>query len=107
MSQTRSVKKQSGAITDTRPQRAVSGLTDGGLPDGRLARGLPWVVAAALALFYSAVSIRRHVELLTSAYDLGIYDQAVRSYSRWQLPFNTVQGPHFDILGDHFSPRER
>jgi uncharacterized membrane protein len=63
-----------------------------------------WSVAAVLAVFYAAVAIRRHVQLLTSAYDLGIYDQAVRSYSEGHLPFNSIQGPHFDVLGDHFSP---
>jgi len=89
---------------DTRARSAVSaGMTDSGRDFG-LARWLPWVVAALLAVFYTAVSIRRHLELLTSAYDLGIYDQAVRSYAHWQLPFNTIQGPHFDVLGDHFSP---
>ena len=65
---------------------------------------LAWSIAAALAVFYSAVALRRHAQLLTSAYDLGIYDQAVRSYSQWHLPFNSIQGPHFDVLGDHFSP---
>ncbi len=67
-------------------------------------RGLPWGVAALLAVLYSAISIRRHLDLLTSGYDLGIYDQVVRSYSQGHLPFNTIQGPHFDVLGDHFSP---
>ena len=85
----------------TRPQKAVS---SGRTADRHLQRWLPWGVALALAVFYAAVSIRRHVELLTSAYDLGIYDQAVRSYSHFSLPYNSVQGPHFDILGDHFSP---
>ncbi len=103
MPPTRSVKTRSGAVTDTRPQPAV-GSTGGGSTGGRSARWLPWAAAAALAVFYAAVSIRRHVELLTSGYDLGIYDQAVRSYSQWHLPFNSVQGPHFDVLGDHFSP---
>jgi len=65
---------------------------------------LPWVVAGLLAAFYAAASIRRHVELLTSAYDLGIYDQVVRSYSHWGLPYNSIQGPHFNVFGDHFSP---
>lgn len=76
-------------------------------PDGATPRSSPWLawsVAAALAVFYSAVALRRHAELLTSAYDLGIYDQAVRSYSQGHLPFNSIQGPHFDVLGDHFSP---
>lgn len=65
---------------------------------------LPWGVAGLLAAFYSAVSIRRHAQLLTSAYDLGIYDQAVRSYANGHPPFNSIQGPHFNALGDHFSP---
>src|SRR6195952_1256927 len=94
---------------ETRPQPAVSARSADSNRvksdrDERLSRWLPWVTAAILAVFYAAVSIRRHVELLTSAYDLGIYDQAVRSYSQWHLPFNTIQGPHFDVLGDHFSP---
>ena len=88
-------------LNTTRPQKAVS---ESRPLDRQLQRWLPWGVAVALAVFYAAVSIRRHVELLTSAYDLGIYDQAVRSYSHFSLPYNTVQGPHFDILGDHFSP---
>src|ERR1700712_25040 len=90
-------------VADARPRRAVSGAAAADR-DLRLSRWLPGVVAAGLAVFYATVAIRRHVELLTSAYDLGIYDQAVRSYSRWELPFNTIQGPHFDVLGDHFSP---
>ncbi|SDO56338.1 Uncharacterized membrane protein [Nakamurella panacisegetis] len=88
-------------LNTTRPQKAVP--TGPGL-DRQLQRWLPWGVAALLAVFYAAVSIRRHVELLTSAYDLGIYDQAVRSYSHFSLPYNSVQSAHFDVLGDHFSP---
>ncbi|MET3805856.1 putative membrane protein [Nakamurella sp. UYEF19] len=105
-------------LTSTRPQRAVSRLSKSGAParsrstasdaaepaTSRLQAVLPWAVAAALTVFYAAVSIRRHAQLLTSAYDLGIYDQAVRSYSHWGLPYNSIQGPHFLVLGDHFSP---
>ena len=65
---------------------------------------LAWSVAVALAACYAVIALRRHAQMLTSAYDLGIYDQAVRSYSQGHLPFNTIQGPHFDVLGDHFSP---
>ena len=103
MSET-SAPRSAERLTDTRPQPAVSSGPAGSDRDFRMSKWLPWVVAAALAVFYATVSIRRHLELLTSAYDLGIYDQAVRSYSQWQLPFNTIQGPHFDVLGDHFSP---
>src|SRR3978361_1739927 len=91
-----SAPRSAEKLTDTRPQPAVSARAVVADRDVRLSRWLPWVVAAAPALFYATVSIRRHLELLTSAYDLGIYDQAVRSYSQWHLPFNTIQGPHFD-----------
>jgi len=43
-------------------------------------------------------------------YDLTIFDQAVRSYSRFQLPVSLIKGVHnnfgpdFTVLGDHFSP---
>ena len=103
MSET-SAPRSAERLTDTRPQPAVSSGPAGSDRDFRMSKWLPWLVAAALAVFYATVSIRRHLELLTSAYDLGIYDQAVRSYSQWHLPFNTIQGPHFDVLGDHFSP---
>jgi uncharacterized membrane protein len=43
-------------------------------------------------------------------YDLTIFDQAVRSYSRFGLPVSMIKGVHnnfgpdFTVLGDHFSP---
>ncbi len=46
----------------------------------------------------------------TGSYDLVIFDQAVRSYSRFDLPVAMVKGVHngfgpdFSVLGDHFSP---
>jgi uncharacterized membrane protein len=86
----------------SRGRRSPALPADPGAPSAR--PWLAWSVAAALAVFYSAVALRRHAQLLTSAYDLAIYDQAVRSYSQGHLPFNTIQGPHFDVLGDHFSP---
>ncbi|TDD94074.1 DUF2079 domain-containing protein [Actinomadura rubrisoli] len=45
-----------------------------------------------------------------SSYDLVIFDQAVRSYSRFGAPVAMVKGVHngfgpgFSVLGDHFSP---
>lgn len=55
----------------------------------------------SLAQFYTAQS---------GIYDLVIFDQAVRSWSRFQLPVSLAKGvhsglgPHFVLLGDHFSP---
>ena len=37
-------------------------------------------------------------------YDLGIFDQAVRAYSRFRAPVTPLKAMGFDILGDHFHP---
>ena len=38
----------------------------------------------------------------SSGYDLAIFTQAIRHYSRFQAPLVPVKGPDFTILGDHF-----
>ena len=45
-----------------------------------------------------------------SSYDLVIFDQAMRSYAHFQPGISIIKGvhngfgPHFSVLGDHFSP---
>jgi uncharacterized membrane protein len=63
--------------------------------------------AAALttagAVLLAAVSIFRHDRFGSNAYDLGIFDQTVWGYSRFELIPNTVlRLPN--ALGDHFHP---
>ncbi len=54
---------------------------------------------------YTAVSISRQQNLLTDGYDLGIFDEAVRSYAGGHLPYAALKGSaHYSVLGDHFSP---
>ena len=86
------------------------------LPDGqmrcpsrrraRLRKGPSWVWGAAGLAFaaYACVSVRLHQRLLTSGWDLGIFEQAVRSYAHLRLPVSELKGPGFQLLGDHFSP---
>ncbi|MFJ5646259.1 DUF2079 domain-containing protein [Streptomyces sp. NPDC093223] len=61
-----------------------------------------------LALFffaiYSALSVARFRTLSTMSWDLGIFEQAVRSYAHFQAPIVDLKGPGTNILGDHFSP---
>src|SRR5690348_1745055 len=72
-------------------------------------RGLAVGTAAAAAL-YATISLLRYRAYRTSTYDLVIFDQAVRSYSRFHLPVAIVKGVHngfgpdFTVLGDHVSP---
>ncbi|QHC23376.1 DUF2079 domain-containing protein [Streptomyces sp. GS7] len=42
--------------------------------------------------------------MITTGFDLGIFEQAVRSYAHSQLPVSELKGPGFPLLGDHFSP---
>ncbi|MFC1437173.1 DUF2079 domain-containing protein [Streptacidiphilus sp. N1-10] len=68
--------------------------------------GTRWVWGAAAVLFalYAALSVRDQQRILTTGYDLGIFEQAVRSYAHGQLPVSALKGPGFPLLGDHFSP---
>ena len=51
-----------------------------------------------------------YVRFRESSYDLVIFDQAIRSYSHFHLGISIIKGvhngfgPHFSVLGDHFSP---
>jgi uncharacterized membrane protein len=67
-------------------------------------KALPWSLAAALFTIYAALAIRDQQRMVTTGYDLGIFDQAVRAYAHGHLPISTLKGPHYDLLGDHFSP---
>ncbi|MEU7726508.1 DUF2079 domain-containing protein [Streptomyces sp. NPDC040724] len=67
-------------------------------------RALPWALAAVFFALYTALSVRLHQRLLTTGYDLGIFEQAVRSYAHGRAPVSALKGPGFHLLGDHFSP---
>ncbi|GIH64281.1 hypothetical protein Msi02_50980 [Microbispora siamensis] len=90
----------------------------GHLASGRLATGCVaggdlagvsalTVAAAALYALYSCVTLAR---FRAGAYDLVIFDQAIRSYARFQPPVSMLKGVHngfgpgFCVLGDHWSP---
>jgi uncharacterized membrane protein len=70
----------------------------------RARKALPWSLAAALFIIYAALAIRDQQQMVTTGYDLGIFDQAIRNYAHGHLPTSTLKGPHYDLLGDHFSP---
>ncbi|KMO99120.1 hypothetical protein ACS04_03960 [Streptomyces roseus] len=63
-----------------------------------------WAMASGLFLLYMLLSLRTHERLLSHAFDLAIFEQAVRSYAEGHLPLSEVKGPGFPVLGDHFSP---
>ncbi|MER5642719.1 DUF2079 domain-containing protein [Kitasatospora sp. NPDC002227] len=55
-------------------------------------------------VLYTLLSISRHERMLSAAFDLGIFEQAVRAYAHGQLPVVPLKGPGYDLLGDHFHP---
>lgn len=71
-----------------------------------------WVTAVtvAMAALYSVFSLMLQYRVLTSAYDLVIFDEAVRSYAHFHPGISPIKGLHnnfganFSVLGDHFSP---
>src|SRR3989344_8379195 len=60
---------------------------------------LIWV--GILSFLYCALSIQRHNQYQSGAFDLGIYDQALWQYSQLQFPYNTIKERF--ILGDHLT----
>ncbi len=65
---------------------------------------LAWGLAAGFAALYACVAVNRHRRGLTKAYDLGIFEQAVRAYAHGQAPIVPLKGPGYHLLGDHFHP---
>ena len=69
-----------------------------------------WALAALAAAAYSGFALTLYYTFNTSAYDLVIFDQAVRSYAHFQPGISIMKGtvgglgPHFSVLGDHWSP---
>nr|WP_236060410.1 DUF2079 domain-containing protein [Actinacidiphila acididurans] len=64
----------------------------------------PYLLAGGFFVLYAMLSITRYRQMLTMSWDLGIFEQAVKSYAHFHAPVADLKGPGFDILGDHFSP---
>ena len=68
------------------------------------------LLVAGFGLMYSVFAVARHHVFETTAYDLGIFFEAVRGWAHLHLPIVPVKGvhdhlgAHFNLLGDHFHP---
>ncbi|HVU74642.1 MAG TPA: DUF2079 domain-containing protein [Mycobacteriales bacterium] len=73
-------------------------------------RFAPWVLALGAALLYAALGLDRNRTLSTSAYDLGIFHEAVSGWAHFgwpRVPLKGVSenlGDHYNLLADHFHP---
>jgi uncharacterized membrane protein len=66
-----------------------------------------WPVAAltvAVFAFYCVYAVSRQATMLTSGYDLGIFDQAVRQFARFHAPLVALKGSGYNLFADHFHP---
>ena len=81
------------------------------MPPRRLLHPLTVGLLAALAAAgYSVYCLARYYTFHYNAYDLVIFDQAVRSYAHFRPGISVIKGVHngfgpdFSVLGDHWSP---
>ena len=88
-------------------QQGASGVTSPLRTAHVVAVGALTAVAAA---GYSVFALVLNSHLQTSSYDLVIFDQAVQSYAHFMPGISIIKGlhngfgPHFSVLGDHWSP---
>ncbi|RJL33262.1 DUF2079 domain-containing protein [Bailinhaonella thermotolerans] len=68
------------------------------------------LITLAAAALYAGVGLLQFTAFRAGTYDLVIFDQAIRSYSRFESPVSIAKGVHnefgrdFPVLGDHWSP---
>ncbi|AUG79327.1 hypothetical protein CFP65_4590 [Kitasatospora sp. MMS16-BH015] len=71
---------------------------------GAPGRYLPWALTLLFFAVYTTLAFRRQDQALTTGYDLGIFEQAVRGYAEGHAPIVALKADGFNQLGDHFSP---
>ncbi len=78
----------------------ISVLMAENIAEGRshLPSSLVWAIAIAAIIFFLSSSLR-HALFQSTAFDLGIFDQAIYLLSQNQTPFSSLMEMH--ILGDH------
>ncbi|MEW2520293.1 DUF2079 domain-containing protein [Actinacidiphila alni] len=94
-----------GTRTAARSGAAVDDAPATGSVLGRIgARADPYLLAAGFFVAFLLLSVTRYDRMLTMSWDLGIFEEAIKSYAHFHAPVADLKGPGFNILGDHFSP---
>lgn len=68
----------------------------------RSAAFLLYTTATLVLVLFTLLAWQIHATFNTTAYDLGLFDQAFWRYSQFLPNFNTVRG--MGVMGDHFTP---
>jgi uncharacterized membrane protein len=93
-----------GQLTVDAVRPVAPAATHAGRPPRTGPRWLPYALAGVFFALYTVVSVRRHQRVMSGGYDLGIFEQAIRSYAHFHAPVADIKGPGYDLLGDHFHP---
>ena len=62
-----------------------------------------YILIAAFFLLYSSISILKHMNFQSHGWDLGIFDQTIWQYSRFEIGYSTVRLVPL-LLADHWHP---
>lgn len=65
---------------------------------------IPTIIATIFFTLFSWYAFFLYNNFISTAYDLGIFDQAIRQYALFKEPLVAIKGLNFNILGDHFHP---
>lgn len=91
-------------LSRPRPHRQREPAPSNAPTSGRYRSGAPYLLAALFFAAYAALSVTKHLQLRSTGYDLGIFEQAVRAYSELRAPVSELKGAGDNLLGDHFHP---
>ncbi|MFB7453579.1 DUF2079 domain-containing protein [Streptomyces sp. NPDC056194] len=97
-----------GEDTGRVPGQRGSGRQPAGDKAGDRRRGI--ALTALCLLVCAGLGLQSWTALRATGFDLGIFDQAVRAYARFELPRSPIKNVHhefppgFSLLGDHFTP---
>jgi uncharacterized membrane protein len=65
---------------------------------------VPWLVAGAVFVAYSVISVSYIVRLDPGSPDLAIFTEYVKQFAHLHAPIVDLRSPGMDLLGDHFHP---
>jgi uncharacterized membrane protein len=91
---TRDLPAESAAAREGGRRRRRPGQTD----------WVPWLVAAAVFIAYTIISVYRYLRHDPTSWDLGIFTEYIKQLAHLHAPIVDIRGPGFDLLGDHFHP---
>ncbi|WP_050514676.1 DUF2079 domain-containing protein [Streptomyces rimosus] len=92
------------SLTSSRPRPCAALVLPRGGDADRRRTGRPHLLAGLFFAAYAALSVTRHLQLRSTGYDLGIFEQGVRAYAELRAPVSELKGAGFHLLGDHFHP---